>query len=84
MVDRLADFTAECRRRVAGELRDDLFTRVLYSSDASLYQLMPLAVLIPRTVSYTHLDVYKRQSRRCAGRPSRRPTDARDCEALRC
>ena len=49
MVDRLADFTAECRRRVTGELRDDLTTRVLYSTDASLYQLMPLAVLIPRT-----------------------------------
>ena len=50
MVERIADFSAECRRHVAGELRDDLTTRVLYSSDASLYQLMPLAVLIPRTI----------------------------------
>src|SRR5690606_24082097 len=46
--ERLRAFAADCRRRVAGELRDDLYTRVLYSTDASLYQLMPHAVLIPR------------------------------------
>ncbi len=42
-------FVADCRSRVAGELRDDQYTRVLYSTDASLYQAMPHAVLIPRT-----------------------------------
>lgn len=46
---RLPEFAARCRRQIAGELRDDLYTRVLYSTDASLYQLMPHAVLIPRT-----------------------------------
>ncbi len=46
--ERLRAFAADCRRRVAGDLRDDLYTRVLYSTDASLYQIMPHAVLIPR------------------------------------
>ncbi len=44
----VADFLAELRPRVAGELRDDLYARTLYSTDASLYQIMPYAVLIPR------------------------------------
>ena len=44
----VADFLAELRPRVAGELRDDLYSRTLYSTDASLYQVMPYGVLIPR------------------------------------
>ena len=47
--EKMADFTAACRL-IAGDLRDDLYTRVLYSTDASLYQAMPHAVLIPRSV----------------------------------
>ncbi len=47
--DKLAAFAAACRREVAGELRTDDLSRALYSTDASLYQLMPHAVLIPRT-----------------------------------
>ena len=45
----LADFAAALRPHIAGELRTDAMTRTLYSTDASLYQIMPLAVLIPRT-----------------------------------
>lgn len=48
--EKLAEFVVVCRREVAGELRTDAYTRVLYSTDASLYQLLPHAVLIPRTV----------------------------------
>ena len=48
--EKLANFAAACRKAIAGELRTDLYSRVLYSTDASLYQLMPHAVLIPRTV----------------------------------
>jgi FAD/FMN-containing dehydrogenase/Fe-S oxidoreductase len=44
----VSDFLAELRPRVAGEVRDDLYTRTLYSTDASLYQVMPHGVLIPR------------------------------------
>ncbi|MBP8949938.1 MAG: FAD-binding oxidoreductase, partial [Candidatus Promineofilum sp.] len=47
--DKLADFAAALRRRAAGDVRTDAITRALYSSDASLYQLMPHAVFIPRT-----------------------------------
>ena len=47
--EKLAAFAAACRREVAGELRTDEVSRALYSTDASLYQLMPHAVLIPRT-----------------------------------
>jgi len=46
---KLAEFMAICRKRVAGELRDDPYSRMFYSTDASLYQIMPYAVLIPRT-----------------------------------
>jgi FAD/FMN-containing dehydrogenase/Fe-S oxidoreductase len=50
LTERLADFLAVCQGRIEGDLRDDAYTRVLYSTDASLYQVMPLAVLIPRSV----------------------------------
>jgi FAD/FMN-containing dehydrogenase/Fe-S oxidoreductase len=33
---------------VTGELRTDIYSRMLYSTDASIYQVMPHAVLIPR------------------------------------
>ena len=41
-------FLHELRPHVAGDLRADLTSRTLYSTDASLYQVMPLGVLIPR------------------------------------
>ncbi len=44
----LAEFCAELSRRAGGELCTDHLTRTLYSTDASLYQVMPLAVFIPR------------------------------------
>lgn len=39
----LADFATALRPHIAGELRTDDMTRTLYSTDASLYQIMPLA-----------------------------------------
>ena len=47
--EKLADFAAALRRQAAGDVRTDAITRALYSSDASLYQLLPHAVFIPRT-----------------------------------
>ena len=38
----------ELQRRVAGEVRFDEMTRVLYSTDASIYQIEPVGVVIPR------------------------------------
>ena len=37
-------------RRVSGEVRFDPFSRVLYSTDASIYQMEPVGVVIPRSV----------------------------------
>jgi FAD/FMN-containing dehydrogenase/Fe-S oxidoreductase len=44
----VSDFLAALAPRIAGDLRADLYTRTLYSTDASLYQVMPYGVLIPR------------------------------------
>ena len=46
---RLADFLAELDKQVAGDLRTDRMSRILYSTDASIYQVMPHGVLIPKT-----------------------------------
>ena len=44
------EFLNELRPHVRGDLRTDQYSRMLYSTDASIYQQMPLAVLVPRTV----------------------------------
>src|SRR5690606_31970052 len=38
------------RARIQGEVRFDLYTRTLYSTDASNYMIEPLGVVLPRTV----------------------------------
>src|SRR6266849_1220111 len=38
------------RRQIQGEVRFDPTSRKLYSTDASIYQIEPLGVVIPRTV----------------------------------
>ena len=43
------DLAQELRRRVTGEVRFDAYSRVLYSTDASIYQMDPIGVVIPRT-----------------------------------
>jgi FAD/FMN-containing dehydrogenase/Fe-S oxidoreductase len=44
------ELARELRRRVSGEVRFDPFSRVLYSTDASIYQMEPVGVVIPRSV----------------------------------
>ena len=39
----------ELRNLVEGEVRFDKFSRVLYSTDASIYQMEPIGVVIPRS-----------------------------------
>ena len=41
----------ELRQRVSGEVRFDPFSRVLYSTDASIYQMEPVGVVIPRSAA---------------------------------
>ncbi len=46
----VADALAEISRRIAGEVRADPYSLVLYSTDASIYRATPLGVVIPRSV----------------------------------
>ena len=39
---------AELRRRISGEVRFDPYSRAMYSTDASIYQMEPVGVVIPR------------------------------------
>src|SRR5690606_13796492 len=41
---------AELRWRISGEVRFDQYSRMLYSTDASNYQIEPVGVVLPRTV----------------------------------
>ncbi len=41
------DLLAELKKSLTGDVRTDLSSRVLYSTDASIYQIEPLGVVIP-------------------------------------
>ncbi|MCK5319454.1 MAG: FAD-binding oxidoreductase, partial [Anaerolineales bacterium] len=44
----LNDLQRDLQERLAGEVQFDAFTRVLYSTDASNFQIEPLGVVLPR------------------------------------
>jgi FAD/FMN-containing dehydrogenase len=48
------DFVDELRRCFTGGIRTDLASRILYSTDASMYQIDPLGVVFPRTQEDLH------------------------------
>ncbi|WP_420640951.1 FAD-binding and (Fe-S)-binding domain-containing protein [Candidatus Leptofilum sp.] len=50
MSEALFDFLNELGKRTSGDLRTDEYSRILYSTDASIYQVKPHAVLLPQTV----------------------------------
>jgi FAD/FMN-containing dehydrogenase/Fe-S oxidoreductase len=43
------DLIRDLQKRIAGEVRFDRMSKVLYSTDASIYEIEPLGVVIPRT-----------------------------------
>src|SRR5438067_8762176 len=45
------------RKHLQGEVRFDSTSRRLYSTDASIYQIEPLGVVIPRTAEDVHATV---------------------------
>ncbi len=45
----IQEFAAVLRPEFTGEIRTDRFSRLLYSTDASIYQIEPLAVLVPKS-----------------------------------
>ena len=50
-------FMHELESQVTGEVRVDHYSRMLYSTDASIYQVMPHGVLIPKVVDDVHAAV---------------------------
>ena len=44
-----SDFINELNKHFTGEIRTDLASRILYSTDASIYQIEPQGVVIPRS-----------------------------------
>jgi FAD/FMN-containing dehydrogenase/Fe-S oxidoreductase len=44
-----SEFATELRKQFSGEIRDDIGSRILYCTDASMYQIEPLGVALPRT-----------------------------------
>jgi len=44
----VTDYLAELRKLTGGDIRADSYSRVLYSTDASIYQVLPHAVVLPR------------------------------------
>ncbi|MEM7345289.1 MAG: FAD-binding oxidoreductase, partial [Chloroflexota bacterium] len=53
----ITQFLNDLGQQVTGELRTDTYNRMLYSTDASIYQVMPHGVLIPKTVEDIHAAV---------------------------
>ena len=79
------DLEQALRQRVSGEVRFDPFSRVLYSTDASIYQMEPVGVVIPRNaadvlavvdVARTAASLYSRgqEARAWPARPSITPS----------
>jgi FAD/FMN-containing dehydrogenase/Fe-S oxidoreductase len=46
-----SDFIYDLQKAFSGDLRTDSTTRLLYSTDASIYQIEPLGVAFPRTLN---------------------------------
>lgn len=54
---KLAAFSQAVTPHLAGQLRTDALYCTLYATDASIYQIQPLAVLIPKTIEDVRLAV---------------------------
>ncbi|OLB54101.1 MAG: hypothetical protein AUH99_00365 [Candidatus Rokubacteria bacterium 13_2_20CM_2_70_11] len=48
MISRVSELEHELRKVIAGDVRFDPASRLLYSTDASMYQVEPIGVVIPR------------------------------------
>lgn len=51
------DYINELRKHFRGDIRNDLASRILYSTDASIYQIEPLGVVFPKTQEDLHVAV---------------------------
>ena len=57
MANALPEFIQALGRECQGEVRDDPYSRVLYSTDASIYQVMPYGVFFPASRDDVHAAV---------------------------
>ncbi len=44
----VSEYLAELAKQTSGDIRTDRYSRVLYSTDASIYRVVPLGVVLPR------------------------------------
>jgi len=49
-----SDLERELRKVVEGEVRFDDYSRLLYATDASMYQVEPIGVVLPRSAADVH------------------------------
>ncbi|HLO29932.1 MAG TPA: FAD-linked oxidase C-terminal domain-containing protein, partial [Anaerolineales bacterium] len=56
-IHRTASLVNELRKHFTGDIRLDTASRILYSTDASIYQIEPLGVVIPKTQDDLHAAV---------------------------
>ncbi|OED44633.1 lactate dehydrogenase [Chromatiales bacterium (ex Bugula neritina AB1)] len=54
-IDEHADLTRRLARELSGDVYSDRFTRGRYATDASIYQMMPAGVVVPRNLSDVHI-----------------------------
>ena len=43
-----SEIAAELKKRLEGDIHFDQYSRLLYSTDASIYQIEPIGVVVPR------------------------------------
>jgi anaerobic glycerol-3-phosphate dehydrogenase C subunit len=48
LTDDIRALESDLRRRIFGDVRFDAYSRAMYSTDASIYQIQPIGVVIPR------------------------------------
>ncbi len=53
----VAEYLAELSKRTSGDIRTDRYSKVLYSTDASIYRVEPYAIVLPRNSEELHAAV---------------------------
>jgi len=53
----LQEYFAELEKHASSNIRTDVYSRILYSTDASLYQVMPYGVFIPKNIEEVYVAV---------------------------
>jgi len=53
-IDEHVEINQRLKNAIAGDVHGDIFTRGRYATDASIYQMMPKSVVVPRTMDDVH------------------------------